>query len=246
LSTEEDSKGKRISAELISDGNYYRYHLISNEDNCNVYAVSIKHRIPTYGFIIIENNLPGKFDIDKLRQKGIKPGAFCSKLVAGEQVILENGQILKPEEFVGPSRNGRKVVILGDCSNASNVTQIGMYCDVIVHEATHDDSLREKAIEFGHSTPSMAAHVAEKCQAKCLLLNHFSQRYRPIKQQQQQEEEAAETTKKKVKTNEKEDNTEDDNLLTVELLLTQAKQCFLSRPVFIAEDFFSYIVPLPK
>jgi len=26
-----------------------RYHLISNEDNCSVYAVSIKHRVPTYG-----------------------------------------------------------------------------------------------------------------------------------------------------------------------------------------------------
>lgn len=31
---------------LNDDG---RYHLISNEDNCSVYAVSIKHRVPTYG-----------------------------------------------------------------------------------------------------------------------------------------------------------------------------------------------------
>ena len=42
----------------INDNNKYqtvnmnddgRYHLISNEDNCSVYAVSIKHRVPTYG-----------------------------------------------------------------------------------------------------------------------------------------------------------------------------------------------------
>lgn len=31
---------------LNEDG---RYQLISNEDNCSVYAVSIKHRVPSYG-----------------------------------------------------------------------------------------------------------------------------------------------------------------------------------------------------
>jgi hypothetical protein len=32
---------------LSEDGSY---HLISNEDNCSIYAVSIKHRVPTYGY----------------------------------------------------------------------------------------------------------------------------------------------------------------------------------------------------
>lgn len=77
----------------------------------------------------------------------------------------------------------------------------------------------------------MAAALAEKCQAKCLLLNHFSQRYKPR---------GAILEKK-----EGEDGEEEEENVTVELLLEQAKQS-TSRPVFVTDDFFTYTIPLPK
>jgi hypothetical protein len=40
----QDERSRTVN--IAEDG---RYHLISNEDNCSVYAVSIKHRVPTYG-----------------------------------------------------------------------------------------------------------------------------------------------------------------------------------------------------
>ena len=39
-----DERHRRIS--IQDDG---QYHLISNEDNCSIYAVSIRHRVPSYG-----------------------------------------------------------------------------------------------------------------------------------------------------------------------------------------------------
>lgn len=186
----------------------------------------------------MENDLPGKFDIQKLQQSGIKPGPFCSRLKAGENVTLDDGRVLSPSDYVGPSRTGRRLVILGDCSDASNIIPFAQQCDVLVHECTFDDSMHEKAIDFGHSTPSMATGLAEHVQAKCLLLNHFSQRYKPKNDTQ------SKPVEKKQKKEPAEGEEEDEDI-TTDFLLDQAKRS-TTRPVFIADDFFTFTVPLPK
>lgn len=187
-------------------------------------------------FIIVENDLPGKFDIQKLQQAGIKPGPFCSRLKAGESVTLDDGRVLSPLDYVGPSRAGRRLVILGDCCDATNILPFAQHCDVLVHECTHDDTLREKAIEFGHSTPAMATTIAEKCDAKCLLLNHFSQRYKP---------KSAGEKEKPAASGDAAEPGEEEEESTVDVLLEQAKS-WTKRPVFIADDFFTYTVPTQK
>lgn len=199
-------------------------------------------------YVIVENDLPGKFDIQKLQQAGIKPGPFCSRLKAGETVTLDNGQVLCPSDYVGPSRTGRRIVILGDCSDASNVIPLAQYCDVLVHECTHENGLHEKALDFGHSTPAIATSLAQKCHAKCLLLNHFSQRYKPRAVVEAKKAANVESQAKKIKTDlstaiGESDKSEED--ITVDLLLEEAKQTSKC-PVFIADDFFTFTVPLSK
>jgi ribonuclease Z len=48
---------------------------------------------------------------------------------------------------------------------------------LLIHDATLDDELAERAWEDGHSTPSQAAENAEKAKAKQLILTHISARY---------------------------------------------------------------------
>ena len=43
-----------------------------------------------------------------------------------------------------------------------------------------ENKLREKCVEFGHSTPAMAAEVADSVMAETLILFHVSPRYRPV------------------------------------------------------------------
>ena len=211
---------------------------------------SIYYLFFNFSYIIVENDLPGKFDIQKLQNAGIKPGPFCSRLKAGETVTLDDGRVLCPTDYVGSSRPGRRIVILGDCSDASNVIPFADDCDVLVHECTHENKLHAKALEFGHSTPAIATGLAEKCRAKCLLLNHFSQRYKPrtlvesnannqVKKIKKEEACASE------KNNDDDDDNNNDEDVTVDLLLEEARKT-AKGPVFIADDFFTYTISAPK
>lgn len=56
------------------------------------------------------------------------------------------------------------------------IEHLSQNCSLLVHEATMQESLREKCVEFGHSTPRMAAEFAVRIGAKRLCLNHVSPR----------------------------------------------------------------------
>ncbi|KAK6588200.1 hypothetical protein RS030_6901 [Cryptosporidium xiaoi] len=69
------------------------------------------------------------------------------------------------------------IVFSGDTVPCSSLELASKNCDVLIHEATFEDSLGEEARKKNHSTISEAVKTAVKCSAKSLLLTHFSQRY---------------------------------------------------------------------
>lgn len=57
---------------------------------------------------------------------------------------------------------------------------VGKDCDLLIHEATHDNELLEEAKAKRHSTFNEALEIGGKMKAKHILLTHFSQRYPKI------------------------------------------------------------------
>lgn len=74
-----------------------------------------------------------------------------------------------------------KIVYSGDCRPNSSLINYGQDCDVLIHEATFDDSFHEDALKKKHCTVSEAYVVGKKMNAKHIVLTHFSQRY-PVHQ----------------------------------------------------------------
>ena len=159
--------------------NYYWDVISWDESLYSVKAAVLHHRIPCFGYVIHEKDKPGTLNVQKLKDMGIKPGPIYSQIKAGNSIKLENGTVLEPDEFLGPSKKGRKVTILGDTKDSSEILSICYNSDIILHEATNENSMMSQAIAHGHSTPDMAAQFAIDANTKMLCLTHVSPRYRP-------------------------------------------------------------------
>lgn len=151
--------------------------VIFDDDKYTVYAHKLQHVIPSFGFRIVQRDLPGQLLIDKALAFGVPKGPFLKKLKNGEDVVLENGRIVKSEDVLGPKKKGAIITILGDTKYCSEAIELAKNADVVIHEATFDNSTTDLAALYGHSTNIEAAKVALQANAKALILNHISARF---------------------------------------------------------------------
>eukprot|EP01129_Flabellula_baltica_P004354 TRINITY_DN1511_c0_g1_i1.p1 TRINITY_DN1511_c0_g1~~TRINITY_DN1511_c0_g1_i1.p1 ORF type:complete len:217 (-),score=60.73 TRINITY_DN1511_c0_g1_i1:18-668(-) len=144
-------------------------------NDISVSAYPLTHKVACFGYLFKEQDkiaLDGK----KAAQLGAR-GPQMSMLKEGKDVELSDGRIIRAADVLLPAEMGKKVIALGDTSDSTSILEAGMGCAVVVHESTYDDSLREKAIDGGHSTAKMAGEFARDIQANKLILTHFSKRY---------------------------------------------------------------------
>lgn len=139
-------------------------------------TIYIDHSTPTVALSIEEAPRRGRFDRKKAEALGIPPGPLYSRITEGESVTV-SGKVIAPSDIMGPSRPGRKVVICADTAPCPQLEQFAKGVHVLIYEATFDDAMANKAQEFKHSTNIQAANVAKRCEAKNLILYHFSTRY---------------------------------------------------------------------
>ncbi|MGQ9587752.1 MAG: ribonuclease Z [Thermoplasmata archaeon] len=134
------------------------------------------HSIPSLAFAIEEKPRPGKFDIRKAKRLGIPEGPMYRRLQEGKFVAVGRRKIA-PEEVLGPTRPGRKVVYTGDTKPSKKIVSLAKDADVLIHDCTLDSSHSSLAEEFGHSTAAEAARVAKEAGVQMLFMVHISPRY---------------------------------------------------------------------
>ena len=151
--------------------------VICDEEEYTVHAIWANHVIPSLAYALVEKSRPGKFYPEKAKVLGIPEGPMWSRLQHGHKVKLPVGRVVKPGHVVGPPRPGRKIVYTGDTRPFEGFVKFADGADLLIHDATLDDALAERADEDGHSTSSQAAENAKKTKVKRLVLTHISARY---------------------------------------------------------------------
>ncbi len=74
---------------------------------------------------------PGEFDPERARELGVEFGPDFGRLQRGEVV---NG--VQPDQVMGETRRGRKVVLTGDTAPSDMTRLVAWEADLLVHEAT--------------------------------------------------------------------------------------------------------------
>lgn len=157
--------------ELEQDG------LVFEDNKFRVEAKLLAHRVPCFGYRIIEKDLPASLDIDKLKKDNIHIGSFYRDLKEGRTVTLEDGRIIHGKDYLESIRKGKKIAILGDTIPCQASIDLAQDVDLLIHEATQEQALEEKALERGHSTTVHAATIAKQAHARRLIITHISPRY---------------------------------------------------------------------
>ncbi|CAM8676435.1 ribonuclease Z [Leclercia sp. M-A074-M] len=151
--------------------------VVFKDDAYTVTAAALNHPVECYGFRIEERDKPGALDGAALIAAGVPFGPLFQQLKRGESVTLEDGRTINGAAYLSPPRPGKKLALFGDTAPCENALALAQGVDLLVHEATLEVAMEEKANSRGHSSTHQAARLARDAQVKKLIVTHVSSRY---------------------------------------------------------------------
>jgi len=176
-------KGFEVKAIELKPGDEVR------RQKYRIKAIKTVHNVESIGYVLEEDMRPGRFNRERAIELGIKPGPLFSRLQSGHTVTVD-GREIRPEQVLGPPRPGRKIVYTGDTRPCESVVEASRGADLLIHDSSMSEEVKQYAIEYMHSTALEAAEVAKEAGVKRLILTHISARYSDLESAMRLEEEA--------------------------------------------------------
>ena len=145
-------------------------------DTYEVRSFEVEHRMRAYGYALVEDERPGRFDPEAAQRLGVRPGPDFKRLQDGQTVEGGSGPV-SPDQVMGEARAGRKVVMTGDTAPCEMTRVAAHEAQLLVHDSSFADEEVQRAAETGHSTGRQAAALAADAGVDMLALVHISSRY---------------------------------------------------------------------
>jgi ribonuclease Z len=148
---------------------------IVENDKYEIYAIKVKHSVPTVGYCFKEKD-HWHIDINKAKRYGLE-----GKLL---KVIKEKGEIEVGKktirlEQIATKKEGRKIVYSGDTVPCKQLFEMARGADILIHDGTF---IELPSLERPHSSAVEVARLAKKYKVKKLILTHLSRRYKTNKE----------------------------------------------------------------
>jgi ribonuclease Z len=151
--------------------------VVFEDSQITVATLPMRHRIPCTGYLFSEKPRRPNLVKDKL-PAGLTP-AQLARLAQGEDLPADDIQPgLRHAEVSTPAPAPRRYAFCSDTLYTPALADLVRGADVLYHEATFLEEMKERAAQTHHSTARQAALIAQEAGVRCLLLGHFSSRYK--------------------------------------------------------------------
>ncbi len=155
------------------------HQLIFEDKNLTVHSLPMRHRIPCCGYLFREKPKRRRLLPDQLPD-GLVPPQLTA-LTQGEDLLDEAGQVLVLNAAVtAEPKRARSYAFCSDTLYTESLARLVHGVDLLYHEATFLDDMRERAAVTHHSTARQAGLLARRAEVQQLLIGHFSSRYRDL------------------------------------------------------------------
>lgn len=154
--------------------------VIYDHEKYDVTTIPMNHRVPCSGYLFREK--PKKRRINRK----ILPDVNLSKmeilqLKDGEDILNEDGSVKHKNSLLTLDANpSYSYAYCSDTRYKPELQEVVKGVDMMYHEATFANDMKERAVTTYHTTAAEAAQFAKDAKVGRLLLGHFSSRYKEL------------------------------------------------------------------
>ena len=168
-------------------GIYINYEIVIHEsvdegllfrgDGFEVHTKRLRHSKPCMGYSLVEDQRPGTFFPERATELQVPRGPLWSQLQAGNNVTLDDGRTVTPDEVMGEPRAGRKFAFITDTLMCPGLDEFVSGADLLICEGMFTHDLRSSARDKKHLTATQAGALARQAGVRRMGLIHYSPRY---------------------------------------------------------------------
>ncbi|MEM6641591.1 MAG: ribonuclease Z [Bacteroidota bacterium] len=154
--------------------------VIYDHKNYNVTTIPMNHRVPCSGFLFREKPKKRRIVKEALLDYNLSKLEVLA-LKDGKDLLNQDGSVkMQNKELTMDPYRSLSYAYCSDTKLKNELLDQVQGVDLLYHEATFANDMKERAAQTFHSTAAQAAKFAKDAGVGRLLLGHFSARYREL------------------------------------------------------------------
>jgi len=159
--------------------NMDKAEVLFEDEGIIIRSMVMKHSIPCCGFLFEEKQGLRKIIKEKIEEYKI-PIAQMESIKKGSNFTSSAGKIISNNEISIAPPPPRKYAYCSDTIYNEDILPEISDADLLYHEATFTEDMKDRARQTMHCTAKDAATIALKANVAKLIIGHFSARYKDL------------------------------------------------------------------